>query len=373
MNKPVQLLIVALVAGMISALTTFWLFDEPRQVPGITRISSDYGVVSYADAVAAAAPAVVNVYTTKVTYEKQGGLLNDPLMRYLFGDRLGPRYRKKRQTSLGSGVIIDDQGHILTNNHVVADADEIRVVLLDGRSFEAEVAGLDPGSDLAVLSLKADDLPEIRIGNSDDLKVGDVLLAIGNPFGVGQTVTMGIVSATGRNQLGISTFENFIQTDAAINPGNSGGALINARGDLVGINTAIYSRSGGSMGIGFAIPITLAIGVMEQILEKGHVIRGWMGLAGQDITAELARALGLSDSQGVLISGVMENGPADKAGLEPGDVILSIDDHKPGSVRDILDLISALPPGSDVEVVGVRGGRKFSVQAEIIERPRMVE
>jgi serine protease DegS len=254
---------------------------------------------------------------------------------------------------------------------VIAGADEIRVVLPNGRSLDAKVAGTDPDTDLAVVRVEADakDLPVITVGDSEHLRVGDVVLAIGNPFGVGQTVTMGIVGATGRSQLGINTFENFIQTDAAITPGNSGGALINAYGELVGINTAIFSQTGSSHGIGFAIPVALAKGVMNQILTQGRVVRGWLGVAGQDITPELAESFGLHEIRGVLVSGVLQGGPADLAGLEPGDIITQIDNRVPGSTQEILAIISGLAPGSLVEIRGWRGDRPLKLGARIIERP----
>jgi serine protease DegS len=337
------------------------LSDPPRQ---------QIGPVSYADAVRHAAPSVVNIFTSKVTIQRQNSLLDDPLFRRFFGDRFSSEPVEKRQNSLGSGVVINKDGYILTNHHVVAQADEIRVVLPDGRELQATVAGADPETDLAVIRTEDGDLPEITVGNSDSLRVGDVVLAIGNPFGVGQTVTMGIVSATGRSQLGINTFENFIQTDAAINPGNSGGALINAYGELVGVNTAIFSKSGGSQGIGFAIPVTLAKGVMNQILQQGRVVRGWLGIAGQDITPELAESFDLNEQRGVLISGVLEGGPADKAGLEPGDVITRINNRVPGSAHDILSIVSSIPPGERITVRGWRGKHPLETEVIISERPQ---
>jgi serine protease DegS len=265
------------------------------------------GPASYADAVQRAAPAVVNVHTAKVITRRVHPLLEDPIFQHFFGDRF-TQSRREVQTSLGSGVLISKQGYVLTNNHVIDGADEIKVLLADGRSAQAKVVGTDPDTDLAVLRIETESLPAIVIGNSKNLRVGDIALAIGNPFGVGQTVTFGIISATGRDHLGINAFEEFIQTDAAINPGNSGGALINASGELIGINSAIYSRSGGSQGIGFAIPINLAKGVMTQIIEQGHVVRGWLGIEAQDLTAALADSFGMPDTNGVLISGVLRDG-----------------------------------------------------------------
>lgn len=326
------------------------------------------GPFSYASAVERAAPAVVNIYTQRVVTERRSPLLDDPLFQYFFGDRFS-RERKRLQTSLGSGVIASPQGFVLTNNHVVADADEIKVMLSDGRNARATIAGLDPETDLAVLKIDITDLPSIVIGDSEHLRVGDVVFAIGNPFGVGQTVTQGIVSATGRNKLGISTFENFIQTDAAINPGNSGGALINARGELIGINTAIFSRSGGSQGIGFAIPESLAKDVMTQIIEKGRVVRGWIGIEAQDLTPALAESFGLEHANGMLIAGVVRGGPADIAGLNPGDLVISVDGQEVTDTLQTMERITRSEPGTRVEIAGMSQGEPFTTEVEIVQRP----
>jgi serine protease DegS len=325
------------------------------------------GQVSYASAVDIAAPAVINVYTTKVITERANPLFNDPFFRYFFGDRLAPR--KRLENSLGSGVIVSEKGYVLTNYHVIEGADEIQVALRDGRSAEAEIAGTDPESDLAVLKIELDKLPTMTFASSDDLKVGDVVLAIGNPFGVGQTVTMGIVSATGRDRLGINVFENFIQTDAAINPGNSGGALINPYGHLVGINTAIFSRSGGYQGIGFAIPVSSAIDVMQQIIETGHVTRGWLGIEVQDITPQLAESFGLKDTQGVIVAGILRNGPAANAGLQPGDIIKEIGGEPMRDSRDVMNVIAKTAPEEKVTITIVRQGKKKEIQAAVGKRP----
>jgi serine protease DegS len=326
------------------------------------------GPVSYADAVERAAPAVVNVFTARVITERRSPLLDDPLFRYFFGDSLSAN-KKRLETSLGSGVIISPQGFVLTNNHVVADADEIQIMLSDGRNAKAEVVGLDPETDLAVLKIELTDLPSVVIGDSEHIRVGDVVFAIGNPFGVGQTVTQGIVSATGRYKLGISTFENFIQTDAAINPGNSGGALINAHGELIGINTAIFSQSGGSQGIGFAIPESLAKDVMKQIIERGRVVRGWLGIEAQNLTPALAESFGLDNTNGVLIAGVVRGGPADQAGINPGDLVLTVDGKAVVDAHEALARISRSTPGTKIEVDGLRKGQPFQAQVEIIQRP----
>jgi Do/DeqQ family serine protease len=271
---------------------------------------------------------------------------------------------------LGSGVVVSEEGYILTNYHVVEAADEIEVASNDGRKFKAKVVGTDPESDLAVLRVPADaHLSAITFATTDSLRVGDVVLAIGNPFGVGQTVTSGIVSALGRSHLGINTFENFIQTDAAVNPGNSGGALVDSNGDLIGINTAIYSQNGGSMGIGFAIPVSLARNVMEQIIKSGSVTRGWIGVEVQEITAELAESFRLPGTDGALIAGVVRGGPAEKAGIKPGDVLLSIDGRKVKDAENMLELIAGLAPGQSSRIALRRDGREVDVQAAIGKRP----
>ncbi|MBT8116188.1 MAG: trypsin-like peptidase domain-containing protein, partial [Gammaproteobacteria bacterium] len=315
-----------------------------------------------------AAPAVVNIHTAKVITRRVHPLLDDPVFQQFFGNRFS-QSRKEVQTSLGSGVLISRQGYLLTNNHVIDGADEIQVLLADGRSTRATVVGTDADTDLAVLHIDVDNLPAIIIGDSQILRVGDVTLAIGNPFGVGQTVTFGIISATGRDRLGINAYEEFIQTDAAINPGNSGGALVNARGELIGINSAIYSRSGGSQGIGFAIPISLAMGVMTQIIEQGHVVRGWLGIEAQDLTLQLAESLGVPGVQGVLIAGVLRDGPADNAGIEPGDVITSINGVEVTDARKAMKAISNQRPGTLIELAGNRLGQSFALKARVIERP----
>jgi len=325
-------------------------------------------VSSYADAVERAAGAVVNVYTSKVITRKRHPLLDDPLFRYFFGEQVD-KPRKSTQTSLGSGVIVSPQGYVLTNNHVIAGADEIQILLQDGRSTRATVAGVDKDTDLAVLQIDLDNLPSIAISTTDKLRVGDITLAIGNPFGVGQTVTFGIISATGRSQLGINRYEDFIQTDAAINPGNSGGALINAYGELIGINTAIYSRSGGSQGIGFAIPASLAANVMEQIIEQGHVQRGWLGIEAQDLTPQLAESFQLNDTHGMLIAGVLRGGPADTAGIEPGDVIETINGDEIENARSAMNQIAQGGPGARLKIRGIRDGQRFEATVVTGRRP----
>lgn len=363
-------------AGLAAALIVILLNAPANHKPPPLEISESapvalparQGPASYADAVARAAPSVVNIYTTKITTERLRPLFSDPFIQEFFGDAL-TQTRKKLENSLGSGVIVDRQGYILTNHHVIAGAAQIRVVLASGQTLQADIIGVDKDTDLAVLKIEHDNLPAISFARSKHLRVGDVVLAIGNPFGVGQTVTQGIISATGRSQLGINTFENFIQTDAAINPGNSGGALINAHGDIIGISTAIFSKTGASHGIGFAIPADLARGVMQQLVETGRVERGWLGIAGQDITPQLAEAYALQTRQGVLISGILENGPADRAGLQPGDIITRIDDVELTSAFEILNVVAIRKPGSRVKISGLRGNTPLLLDAVIEERP----
>jgi Do/DeqQ family serine protease len=333
--------------------------------PGTARTAS------YRDAVRKAFPAVVNVFTSKEIKTPRHPFLEDPLFRHFFGNRLDDE--PQRASSLGSGVVVSPEGYILTNHHVVEAADEIEVALADGKKLKARAVGSDPETDIAVLKVEGNALPAITFGDADALRVGDVVLAIGNPFGVGQTVTMGIVSALGRNQLGINTFENFIQTDAAINPGNSGGALIDAAGNLVGINTAIFSpsgRSGGSLGIGFAIPASSAKQIMEQIIQTGSVTRGWIGVEAQEITPEIAESFSLSSVNGVLIAGVLRGGPADRAGLKPGDILLSIQGKPVTDPNSMLNLVAALVPSKPASLKLRRGSKDLEVQVEVGKRPK---
>ena len=325
------------------------------------------GPVTYADAVVIAAPAVVNLYTTKVINKPAHPLFEDPQFRRYFGDN-GPKQRRM-ESSLGSGVIMSPEGYILTNNHVTTGADQIVVALRDGRETLARVVGSDPETDLAVLKIDLKSLPSITLGRSDGLRVGDVALAIGNPFGVGQTVTMGIISATGRNQLGLNSYEDFIQTDAAINPGNSGGALVDANGNLTGINTAIFSKSGGSQGIGFAIPVKLATEVMKSIIEHGQVIRGWLGIEVQPLTKDLAESFGLTGRPGIVVAGIFRDGPAQKAGLQQGDVILSIDGEPAGDGRKSMNQVARIKPTDKVTILVMRNGKEIKLSAEIGLRP----
>lgn len=331
---------------------------------------SGVGPVSYADGVARAAPSVVNVYTTKHVNVPLIPLPDDPVLRQLFGQVPGVS-RRQATTSLGSGVIVNQDGHVLTNYHVVQAADAIEVALTDGRRDTAKVVGADPDTDLAVLKLSTlRALPAATLAPDRGLRVGDVVLAIGNPFGVGQTTTQGIVSALGRNGLGLNTYENFIQTDAAINPGNSGGALVDAEGNLVGINTAIYSESGGSMGIGFATPIEIARKVMDDIVKTGGVKRGWLGVEPQDVTPELARAFGLGvDAKGAIIAGVMRDGPAARGGLRVGDIVQSVNGKRMTDTAQLLAEIAQQPPGQRATLGILRGGKPQDVSIVVGTRP----
>ena len=307
--------------------------------------------------------AVVSINTSKAAKKAPQG--NDPWFKFFFGEQ-----GNEPQVGLGSGVIVSASGYILTNNHVVESADEIEVILNDSRHARAKVIGSDPDSDLAVLKIELDRLPSIVLGNSDTLQVGDQVLAIGNPFGVGQTVTSGIVSALGRNQLGINTFENFIQTDAAINPGNSGGALVDTNGNLLGINTAIYSRSGGSMGIGFAIPVSTAKLVLEGIVKDGQVTRGWIGVEPNELSPELAQTFGVKATEGVIITGVLQNGPAAQAGIRPGDVITGVAGKPINNVSELLSGVAALKPGSTARFSLLRRDEKVELNVSPGVRPK---
>ena len=323
---------------------------------------------SFAPAVALAAPAVVNIYTTKRVNVSRFPLPADPAVRQFF-EQMPGMSQQQQTTSLGSGVIVSKRGHVLTNLHVIDGADEILIALRDGRQAPAKVMGADRDSDVAVLKIDMKDLPELPLYVEALPRVGDVVLAIGNPFGVGQTVTMGIVSALGRDGLGINTYENFIQTDAAINPGNSGGALVDAQGRLVGLNTAIYSKTGGSLGIGFAIPAAAVQLVMEQIIEFGFVKRGWLGIEPQDMTAELARAFGLSKPLGVIIAGILRDGPAAKAGLKVGDIVQTMDGLRVDDTAKMMARIAAKAPGEKIKLGVYRSGKTVEIEATAGMRP----
>ena len=337
---------------VVATLKPQWLDRKPRlasvvpilEAPDTPSNGAD-AATSFRRAAQVASAAVVSISTSKAPARSPHG--EDPWFRFFFGEQ----GRNQPQSGLGSGVIVSSKGYVLTNNHVIEGADDIEVMLNDGRTIKAAVIGTDPDTDLAVLRIPVEDLPAITLGNSDELQVGDPVLAVGNPFGVGKTVTSGIVSALGRTQLGINTFENFIQTDAAINPGNSGGALVDVQGNLMGINTAIYSRSGGSMGIGFAIPTSTARMVMEAIVQEGQVTRGWIGVEPRELSPELAETFGIRNEAGVVITGVLQNGPAAQAGVLPGDVILKVNGKDANSVSELLALVAALKPGVKAELL----------------------
>ena len=353
---------------------------KPEWLPGKTAVTVEVNrptaqtvaaapgrTASYSDAVRKAAPAVVSIFTSKEVKRPRNPFMNDPLFRHFFGDRFEDE--AQRAFSLGSGVIISPKGYILTNQHVVEAADEIEVALSDGKKLAAKVVGSDPETDLAVLHVEIDSLPAITLAQADELRVGDVVLAIGNPLGVGQTVTMGIVSALHRTGLRINTFENFIQTDAAINQGNSGGALIDASGNLVGINTAILSQSGGSIGIGFAIPVSTAKQVMEQLIATGAVTRGWVGVELQEITPELAESLKLANTSGVLVAGVQRGSPADRAGIKPGDIVVAVDGKPVDDPDSMRGLIVVLAPGKQTTLGLKRGSQSLELKVKVGKRP----
>ena len=359
---------------VVATLKPEWLGRSPsRMLPQIVSLSStasapgaaaSSAAVGFRTAAQQAAPAVVSIVASKLNPRRPQA--EDPWFRFFFGDR-NPQDQPQR--GLGSGVIVSPEGYLITNNHVIDGADDIEVLLADGRQAQAKLVGTDPESDVAVLKIALDKLPAIRFGNLEDLQVGDAVLAIGNPFGVGQTVTAGIVSALGRNQLGINTFENFIQTDAAINPGNSGGALVDAAGNLVGINTAIFSKSGGSLGIGFAIPVSTARGVMESLIRDGSVTRGWIGVEPRDLSVDMAESLRLPVKSGVLITGVLQNGPAGNGGMKPGDVVVKIGEQNIANTAQLLNAVAALKPGSAATVAVQRGDRAVELKLQVAQRP----
>jgi serine protease DegQ len=346
--------------GVVSIITAP---QAPQAASGESANATGYSV-----AAKRAAPAVVSVTASKAPPRR--GQADDPWFRFFFGDRANPNDPRQRQVGLGSGVIVSPEGYLLTNNHVIEGADDIEVQLADGRKASAKVVGADPDSDVAVLKIALDHLPVVAFGSADALQVGDIVLAIGNPFGVGQTVTSGIVSALGRNQLGINTFENFIQTDAAINPGNSGGALVDTQGNLLGINTAIFSRTGGSLGIGFAIPVTIARQVMESLIRDGIVTRGWIGVEPRDLTPEIAETFNLPVKQGVLITGVLQNGPASAGGLRPGDVVVTVADRPVTDTAQLLSAVAALKPQSEATIGVQRGDKTLQLKVIVAQRPK---
>jgi serine protease DegQ len=361
------------------------LFALDRLIPGLlpfgggaitirevaSAVGGAHAPSTFAEAAAKSRPSVVNIFTSKEVRAPRSPFMEDPVFRRFFGDRFQMNNRPQRVSNLGSGVIVSVDGLILTNHHVIEAADEIQVALPDGKTLEAEVVGTDPETDLAVLRVKQKALPAVTFAKAENLRVGDVVLAIGNPFGVGQTVTMGIVSALGRSHLGINTFENYIQTDAAINPGNSGGALVDASGNLVGINTAIFSRSGGNLGIGFAIPVSIVRQVMEQIIAHGAVTRGWVGIEVQEITPEIAESFSLKSTEGALIAGVLRGGPADRAGIRPGDILVAVGGKPVLDSSSLLNLIAALPPGKVAQLRLIRDQTETQLMVTVEKRPVM--
>ena len=356
---------------VVATLKPQWLDRRPTlssiavlEAPAGIGQRTANAVGSFSSAAKIASAAVVSINTSKAAAKSPHS--DDPWFKFFYGDQ----GRGEPQGGLGSGVIISATGYILTNNHVVEGADEIEVILNDSRKAIAKVIGTDPDTDLAILKIELDKLPVIVLGNSESLQVGDPVLAIGNPFGVGQTVTGGIVSALGRNQLGINTFENFIQTDAAINPGNSGGALVDVNGALMGINTAIYSRSGGSMGIGFAIPVSTAKQVLEGIVKDGQVTRGWIGVEPQELNAELAETFNVKVKNGVIITGVLQNGPAAQAGIQPGDVVVAVDGKAVSTVAELLGAVAGLKPGMAAPVSVLRRDGRTEIAVTPSKRPR---
>ena len=365
-NISVKFLVQSVVAGLAAALVLLYLFPSLYSArDGNAGGGGREGVVSYSEAVAGVAPAVVNVYATHIERRAVHPLFHDPLFRRFFGPR---NPGERRNSNLGSGVIMDDRGYLLTNAHVIANADEIRITLYDGRQSRAQVVGVDGDTDLAVLKTDLDNLHTAPYSDSNRVRVGDVVLAIGNPYDFGQTVTQGIVSATGRNRVGITTFENFIQTDADINPGNSGGALVSARGELIGINTAIISSSGGSQGIGLAIPVDLALEVMTQIIEHGHVIRGWIGIEAQIMPQDIIDVLDL-ERGGILIVAVLRGSPADRAGIVPGDIMTGINGMPLHGPQHTINMISRIQPGTVIKAEILRGWETQTVNIQVAERP----
>jgi len=379
-RQKITLAVTFILVGLILGLTISSSFNIQThgntQEPKISQETVDVlnrSSKAMAEVTAAVKPAVVNISTSKIIKSpvQNHPFFNDPFFRRFFGDDFGPAQKPKdrKQSNLGSGVIVNKDGYILTNNHVVKDADDIRVRLSDKREFKGKVIGTDPKSDVAVVKIDAHDLPYLRVADSDKLQVGETVIAVGNPFGLSQTVTSGIVSAIGRSNVGISDYEDFIQTDAAINPGNSGGALINVRGELVGINTAIFSTSGGYQGVGFAIPSNMAKSIMDSLISKGKVVRGWLGVSIQPVTAEIVKQFKLKDEKGALIGDVMEGSPAEKAGLQRGDVITEMNGKEVLDPASLRNSVAGTGPGKDVPVRFLRDGKQMTATVRIAELP----
>ncbi len=375
MAKSAILVVAGVVMGLIIS-SNFNLFttgytEEAKiskdAVDLLTRINE-----ATAEVAGAVKPAVVNIASTKTVHMRgMSSPFDDPFFRQFFGDqfRQHNQPRDYKQSGMGSGVIVEKNGYILTNNHVIKDADDIKVRLSDKRVFKGKIVGADPKTDLAVIKIDAGNLPVVKLGDSDKLRVGDRVIAIGNPFGLNQTVTTGIISAKGRADVGIADYEDFIQTDAAINPGNSGGALVNVKGELIGINTAILSSTGGNQGVGFAIPSNMVKTVMASLIKSGKVVRGWLGVSIQPITADLAKQLGLKEERGALVADVMEGSPAERAGLQRGDVVTEFDGKAVGDATALKNMVAATPPGKDATVKFIRDGAVKTVKASIQELP----
>ncbi len=350
---------IGLILGLILVYSELWQSSEPLPAHNGTSAMMP---LSYADAVDRASASVVSIQAFHLVREDNSLLPNS--------GQLPTQPSFKVRPNKGSGVIINSEGYIVTNHHVVANAQRIEVTLNNGERIHASILGLDPDTDLAVLTAELPHAPPLQIANSDNIRVGDIVLAIGNPFGIGQTVTQGIISATGRDRVGLNTYENFIQTDAAINPGNSGGALINTQGQVLGINSAIYSQSGNYLGISFAIPINLVLDVVQQIIENGTVIRGWLGVEGVDLNEQMLQRIALPDIQGVLITDVFDQGPAEMAGIRVGDILTHINRVSIRDVRDVLDLVASGRPGDKIQISGIRDRQSFDTQATLGQRPR---
>jgi serine protease Do len=372
-------LFAGVILGIVISSRLNWMpvaGSADTSAPALAPVSGPRN--SFVPVVKAVTPAVVNISTTRVVKTPGGEnapFMDDPFFRQFFGDEFFRRFqipRERRENSLGSGVIVSPQGYIVTNNHVIAKADEIKVLLNDKREFTGKVVGTDPKTDIAVVKIDAKDLPSVPWGDSDKLEVGEYVLAIGNPFALNSTVTMGIVSAVGRANVGIADYEDFIQTDAAINPGNSGGALVNSRGELVGINTAIFSRSGGYMGIGFAVPSNMVHTVMDSLVKTGKVTRGWLGVSIQDVTQDLAKQFGLSESTGALVSEVLSDSPAAAAGLKAGDVIVSFDGKPVDNPALLRNIVAQTPVGKTVKVEALRDKKHRSFSVKVAEQPKEI-
>ncbi|WP_420266925.1 DegQ family serine endoprotease [Candidatus Magnetominusculus dajiuhuensis] len=372
----VMLIVCGLIAGLVIASNFNIQNQSSAQAKEVSPQSRDV-LVQLSNAMAEVAdvvkPSVVNISTQKTVDTKDnqmGRFFDDPMFKKFFGDESPFHMPKKYESrALGSGVIIKEDGYIVTNSHVVKDVDEIKVILADKTEYKGKIIGADPKTDVAVIKIEAHGLPVIKMGDSGKMRVGEIVIAVGNPFGLNQTVTMGIVSAVGRSEVGIADYEDFIQIDAPINPGNSGGALVNANGELAGINTAIFSTSGGYQGIGFAIPSSMVKSVMDKLIKSGKVIRGWLGVNIQPLTPELAKSFGLKEKDGVLIADIVEGGPAEKAGIKRGDLIVSFDGKDASNTRQLRNLVANTPPGATLDLKVIRDGKEVAFKVKVGELP----